>query len=123
MSDLINKWHISEKVVVDTEYWNNLPNGNNYQGSKFNISIGHCTPPVFVRAGQQVCGGDNYWKTEKAFGVAVLEYLKDDWNNHYPKILGYLKKKRDLDLMACQSFVDQMQKIINESKQGSRDEY
>lgn len=115
MSDLIEKWRKNEWELEEAKKWNDLPEGQRYQQDSFNISKSHCTAPMLCRAGQQTCGGKNYWETEKAFNQAILQYLIDGWSDHYPVIIEIMRQKERESLRNCQSFVDGMQKLISES--------
>ena len=113
MDDRIKKWKQAESARKNAEKWNDLPNSKkDIHYSEFKISIAHCSPPKLVRSGQQHCGGKNYWDTEEGFNQAILKYLVDNWDDHYPKILEILKAKELDALMACQSYIDEMQELL-----------
>jgi len=108
-----DKWEKAKRAVIDAKRWNDLPSGKKYDGAAFEISLTHCEFPILVRAGQQVCGGHNYWETDKAFGVAILEYLLTDWDGHFNKIIKIMERKECEELKKCQSYVDELQRLIN----------
>lgn len=115
MTDLrLKRYQKAKATRNEAQAWNALPDGPKYQGSKFAISLPHCRPPKLIRAGQQTCGGTNYWETEHDFNLAILQYLVDDWDNVYPKVLEILRKKEQAALKDCQFFIDELQKAINE---------
>jgi len=102
-----------KNAVTAANAWNNLPNGTRYQGDKFDISVAHCKPPKLCRAGQQSCGGRNYWETEEAFNNTILEYIVENWESIYPDVRQRMKDKEAKALQACQSFIDDMQSRID----------
>lgn len=116
MRDLIQDWRNSKIERENAESWNDLPNGRRYQNDKFNISEPHSRKPMLCRAGQQTCGGNNYWKTGEEFNAAMLQYLIDGWADHYPHIIKLMKEKENQALKQCQSYVDKMQGLINDAE-------
>lgn len=116
----IHAWKKAKKSRESAESWNNLPNGNKYQNDSFAISLAHCKAPQLNRAGQQHCGGQNYWETEAGFNEAILEHIVKDWTSIYPKVLDILKNKEAAKLQACQEYINQMQAFINESSEQSK---
>lgn len=115
-NQLLKNWQEAKRAKEEFIQWNNLPNGQKYMNDNFDISILHCTPPVLQRAGQQYQGGKNYWETSKEVGMATLEYLAKNWEDHFPKILEILEKKERENLLECQKFIDEMTEKINNAK-------
>ena len=116
MSDQnVKFWQETKKSRELAERWNNLPNGPKYQNNhdSFAISIAHCKPPQLVRAGQQSCGGKNYWETDEKFSKAILEYLVNNWNSVYPEVMEIMKAKERKALLDCQEYVTNLQNLIN----------
>jgi len=111
----IKKYQDAKRARKEAEEWNDLPNGRKYQNDKFNISSAHCIAPMLCRMGQQSSGGSNYWKTEKNFNQAILDYIIFNWKVIYLGVLERMKKQETDALKECQSFIDEMQKIINEN--------
>jgi hypothetical protein len=114
MSDLVNKWHEAKRARAQAEEWNYLPKGQSYSNSTFQISQAHSKAPVLVRHGQQVCGGTNYWETDKAFNDAILTHVVESWSGIYPHVLEVLIRREREALKACQAYVDEMQAAISE---------
>ena len=112
-NDKLKRYNEAKKAVVEAEKWNNLPKGRKYQNDAFLISESHCTAPILVRAGQQYCGGNNYWNTEKELNNALLSHIVENWAEIYPAILVRLRKKEAESLRNCQVFIDDMQKAID----------
>lgn len=116
MSDkLVNDWQAAKSATNKAKRWQNLPLGNRYQNDTFSISVAHCQPPKLVRAGQQCCGGQNYWETEKEFNAAILEYLVSNWSEIYPSVISMMETKERQALIACQSYIDDLQKLIGDA--------
>lgn len=116
MDERLKQWQDAKDTREAAEKWNNL-HGPRYRNDDFEISIAHCTAPKLTRAGQQNCGGQtNYWETKPEFNLAILEYLIFHWKEIYPHVLEILKKKEQLALENCQSYIDEIQNIINYSK-------
>lgn len=113
MSDLINNWNKAKDNVLKAEQWQNLPNGRKYHNDKFDISIAHCDSLKLVRAGQQVCGGNNYWKSPEALNNEILGYIMDEWESIYPKVLKRLQEKEKKALLNCQEYITEMQGLID----------
>lgn len=115
MSDInIKSWEQAKSARQAAESWNNLPNGRAYQNDTFSISLAHCKAPALVRAGQQSCGGQNYWETEKDFNLTILEWLVENWKTISPEIIQMMKDKEASKLKACQEYVTKMQDLINQ---------
>lgn len=94
MSDqLVKEWQSAKNAVNNAKSWQALPNGPRYQTDSFSISITHCVPPKLTRAGQQSCGGKNYWETEEAFNKAILAYIVNNWKDVYPEVLKIMERK------------------------------
>lgn len=110
-------WDKAKTAVQRAKAWQNLPNGPRYENDTFAISLAHCKPPTIVRAGQRVCGGQNYWETEQEFNLAILEYIVKDWKEVYLKVMAIMEKKEKDALIDLQSYVDSMQNMINEAKE------
>lgn len=110
-------WDAAKRAVERARAWQNLPNGPRYGNDTFAISLAHCKAPVLVRAGQQDCGGQNYWETERELNQAILEYIVKDWKEIYPKVIAMMEKKEKDALLDLQSYVDSMQNMINEAKE------
>jgi len=113
MDDRIRKWKDAEIAHKNAEEWNDLPNGRKYSHSDFDISIAHCKPPTLSRMGQKHQGDRTYWETEEEFNQAMLRYLVDNWDSHYPKILEILKQNELVALNDCQSYIDEVQYFIS----------
>lgn len=121
MSELLQKWKNATTVLEEFDRWNNLPNGPKYRDSiKFNISQAHCVAPNLVRAGQQNCGGQNYWKTSKAVDSAILEWLVNNWDTVQKGVREILKDKEHQALLNCEQFVEEMQATIDNAKMQER---
>ena len=111
---MVNEWRKNKRARKDAEKWNDLPNGQKYSSREtFEISVAHSTIPVLVRAGQQVHAGTNYWNSGKELNKATLEYIADNWDEHYPHILNIMKEKEKASLLKCQEHVDEMQSLID----------
>lgn len=118
MSDqLVKEWQSAKNAVNNAKSWQALPNGRAYQNDSFSISLAHCVPPKLVRAGQQYQGGQNYWETEKEFNQAILAYIVNNWQTVYPEIIKIMEEKERTALIACQSYVDNLQSLITEANQ------
>ncbi len=117
MSDIrLKELDRAKRAVKKAKEWNDLPKGRKYGNSKFKISIAHCNVPKLIRGGQQVCGGNNYWETDEDFGNAILKYLVDGWDDHYPQIIKILENDEKKALQACQSYIDEMQMEIKKAQ-------
>ncbi len=112
-NSLIQDYKNAQKNADEAKEWNDLPNGRVYQSDSFDISEAHCTPPVLVRAGQQYCGGQNYWESNEEFNNALLTYIISDWDNIYTYVMEIMNKRKDEKLKKCQTFIDEMQELIN----------
>lgn len=114
MSDLLKKWKDAKNAVQAAESWQNKPKSENrYDGTRFAISPAHSKSPMFVRCGQHYSGGENYWESPKELNEALKQVLLDDFDNMYAKALKILKEKERQALLDCQSFIDEMQELIN----------
>ena len=116
MSELVVIWKEAKEARINAQKWNALPDGKKYQTDKFDISLPHCTLPMLNRAGQQKCGGQNFWKTEKLFNRAILEYLINDWKDIFPQVIKRMCQAEEKALIECQTYVDELQANINEVK-------
>jgi len=96
---LIDNWQKIKNTIKKAEDWNNLPKGKKYSGSKFEISIPHCKPPMLSRMGQQYAGSQAYWETDQDFSLAILEYIVSEWGDIYPKVIERLKEKEQYALL------------------------
>ena len=112
---MVDLWKEARETRVKAEKWNDLPNGKKYTKSDFAISIAHCNKPMLNRMGQQYCGSQSYWETEAGFNSAILEYIVKNWESIFPEVHQILKDKESNTLKDCQSYVDEMQKLIDES--------
>lgn len=115
---LLKNWQADKQAAEEAKKWNNLPNGERYQNADFRISLAHSAPPSLTRMGQQYCGGQTYWKTQNNFDIMILKYLVDNWDEHSPKIIKMMEDQERKSLQKCQEFIDNLQKKIDESKQG-----
>ena len=107
-------WKEARDARIKAQEWNGLPFGEKYTPQDtFAISKAHCTAPVLVRAGQKHCGGTNYWNTEKEFNNAIRDFLVDNWDAIYPKVIARMQAKEDQALLDCQEYIDQLQSLIN----------
>ncbi len=113
MNKSIDNWKQKKEAVRKAKEWNNLPNGPKYQRGAFLISISHCSTPMLSRMGQQTCGGKSYWETGEEFNKAILKYLINHWGNIYPKVIEAMEKEEKEALLKCQSYIDEMQKVID----------
>lgn len=113
---LVKIWDQNKLATKKAKYWNDLPNGKSYCRSTFEISKDHCVAPQLVRDGQRYSGDQNYWNTEEIFNQMILKYLVDNWDEHYPKIIKMMEDQEKESLKACQSFIDELQQLINEVK-------
>lgn len=110
----IKEWKAAKQAVSSAKFWQNLPQGQSYSsGDSFEISIAHSKPPMLMRAGQQAAGGRNYWETDNLFNQAMLAYLVQNWSAHYPEIIKIMEQKERAALLACQTYVDEMQALIS----------
>lgn len=117
MSDkLIEIWQRAKIATETAEEWNNLPDGTKYENSTFQISTAHCKAPQLTRTGQQYHSGKNYWETKAEFNLTILEYIIDNWKEIYPKVLDRMKLKEREALKACKSYIDEMQRLIDEAE-------
>ena len=112
----VKEWKIAQRARQNAEAWQALPSGPRYENDRFSISLVHCTAPMLTRAGQQSCGGKNYWETEKEFNHAILEWIVGNWQEVYLGVLDILKKKEVAALQDCQDYINQMQAMIDASK-------
>lgn len=113
---LIDNYNKAKSSRQKAKEWQDLPNCERYtKDHKFEISLAHCDPPGLTRAGQRYAGDNNYWKTESDFNKAILKYLVENWEDIYPSVLKKLKQKEQEAIQDCQSFIDDMQNMINES--------
>jgi hypothetical protein len=113
MDKRLEKYYKAKSAVKSAKKWNDLPNGQRYQGDTFPISIAHCSAPKLVRCGQQYAGGKNYWDTDEPLNNAILKYIVDKWDDISPDIFAILEKKEADALLECQTFIDEMQAEIN----------
>lgn len=116
MSEKIKVWQNAKNAVQQAKSWQLLPSGPRYQNDSFSISIAHCKAPQLVRAGQQSCGGKNYWETEADFNKAILEYLIGNWTTVYPEVIKMMEEKERKALIDCQEYVDGLQNLIDQAK-------
>ncbi|MDY6896176.1 MAG: hypothetical protein SVO01_12300 [Thermotogota bacterium] len=107
-------YHGAKEAREKAEEWNNLPHGRKYQDDTFDISVAQSKVPSLIRIGQQKHGGQNYWESNSKFNQAILEYLVSTWDEHFPRILNILKEKEQKALKDCQSYIDEMQSMIDE---------
>jgi hypothetical protein len=108
-------YHGAKEAREEAEKWNNLPHGQKYKDDEFDISAAHCKAPSLVRVGQKRQGGQNHWVSERGLNQAILEYLASTWDEHFPRILNILKEKEQKALKDCQSYIDEMQGMIDEA--------
>ena len=113
----VKDWQEKSAAVQAAKAWQRLPNGPKYQNDSFAISIAHCKAPQLVRAGQQSCGGNNYWETGKELNQAILEFLVKNWNGIYPEVIKIMEDKEKAALLDLQSYVDSVQNLINIAKE------
>ena len=116
MSTLLKEWQKKKEDLKKAREWNDLPSGPKYENASFTISIVHCSSPTLVRAGQQNCGGQNYWNTPDAMNKAILAYLVANWERVWPEVEKILEVEERAALIACQSHVDEMQNAINAAR-------
>lgn len=116
MSEKMKLWQNCKNAVSAAKSWQALPSGPYYQNDTFAISLAHCKAPQLVRAGQQSCGGRNYWETEEAFNKAILEYIVGNWQAVYPEVLKIMEEKERKALIACQDYVKGLQELIDQAE-------
>ena len=112
---LLKDWEKNKEAIKKAKEWNDLPNGKSYCGGTFEISKDHCNPPMLTRMGQQVCGGQTYWKTENKFNDMILRYLVDNWEEHYPKIIKMMEHEERESLKKCKSYIEEMLNKIEDA--------
>ena len=113
---LLKRWQEDKIALKRAKEWNDLPNGRKYnEDQSFEISKAHCRPPILVRIGQQSHGGQNYWNTEEEFDQMILNYLDDDWDNHYPKIIKMMEEKERESLQECKTYINEMLNKIEDA--------
>ena len=106
MSDAYEKYLAAERAVSMAENWMALPHGPRYQGDRFDISPAHCTLKL-QRAGQQSCGGQNYWEAPKELASALLRVLAKSEDMLAPA-MSVLRMTRDKALADCREYVDDL---------------
>lgn len=99
-----------EDILKKSLKWNDLPNGQKYMNDTFAISPAHCKLSL-MRAGQQYCGGQNYWDAPPELCEAVLKVICQD-KTIINRALELLKKHKDNGLKDCkQEISDILAKI------------
>lgn len=116
MSEKMKVWYAARSAVNNAKSWQSLPSGPRYQNDSFSISIAHSKPPQLVRAGQQSCGGKNYWETEESLNLAILAYVVGNWQDVYPEVIKLLEEKERIALIDCQQYVKGLQELIDQAK-------
>lgn len=106
-------WQEKKRAVAEAERWNNLPNGPKYMNDTFAIYTNQSKAPTLIRYGQQYVGGTNYWESPKEMNLAILEYLARNWDSIYPEVLKSMKEDESKALQDCQSWVSEMQALID----------
>ena len=110
---MVGKWKKAKLERESAEKWNNLPKGKRYQNDDFGLMVSHSTAPMLMRGGQRYSGDKNYWKSDAGLNAVILEYIIDKWDDLYPKMLERLKRKEAIALKECQSYVNEMQAMID----------
>ena len=66
-----------------------------------------------MRCGQRTCGGTNYWESPKGLNEAIKKYVISNWDKIAPGIIESMRQEERDALKDCQSYVDEMQKLIS----------
>lgn len=120
--ELYDAYVEAKNAVKRANEWNDLPNGPKYQADTMAISSAHCKAPMLMRAGQQSCGGRNYWESPQELNQAILDVIIMDQKNIIAKAILLLEETENALLVKTQGFVDELQGKINKSKCGKAGE-
>lgn len=97
---------INAKIDTDEAIkWNELPNGETYCDAKFEIT--HTSSITLTRSGQQVCGGNNYWKSPEVLNKAIIEVIASD-NTIIERAIEVIKEKERQAIIDCRSFAEEL---------------
>ena len=117
MSDKLRVLKEAERNLGECIKWHALGEKETRNGVLCGISSAHCEGKIkLVRAGQFSTGGKNYWDSPQALNDEIKEYVIVNFNEIYPELLKSLESKRSAALQDCQSFIDEMQRAINDDK-------
>jgi hypothetical protein len=116
--ELYAAYVVAKNAVNRANEWNDLPDGPKYQNDTMSISPAHCRPPMLMRAGQQSCGGKNYWESPQELNQAILEVIVMDQKNIIRKAILLLEENESVALLKTQAFVSELQIKIDNTKTG-----
>ena len=115
--ELYDSYLEAKNAVKWAKEWNDLPNGRKYQTDSMSISIAHCKAPMLMRAGQQCCGGKNYWESPKELNEAILNVIIMEQKSIITKAILILERKEHDRLVEIQKFVDELQEKIKKTQE------
>ena len=103
-------------AVRKAEEWNDLPNGPKYMEND-TFKIVHSTESCLrlVRAGQQYCGGKNYWLSPDELNCAIRDIIASD-NTIITRAIDLLKEKHRLAIIDAKGFAEDLLKQVKEAE-------
>ena len=116
MATPFEQWEAARRNRVYAEEWDNLPTGPRYQGDAFSISKAHSTIKL-TRAGQQSCGGKNYWESPATLNDAILTVLIRRQKELIAEAIAELRERERVALVACEAFAEEMRQKIDSAKE------
>ena len=111
----INEISTRKDAVRRAEEWNNLPNGPKYMNADFKIVHNTDSCLKLVRAGQQSCGGKNYWTSPAELNCAIRDIIASD-NTIITRAIDLLKEKHRLAIIDAKGFAEDLLKQVKEAE-------
>lgn len=106
--ELYDSYIKAKNAVERAKEWDDLPNGKKYQYDSMSISPAHCKAPMLMRAGQQSCGGNNYWESPKELNEAILEIIIMEQKTIIAKAILLLEETERGRLEATKKFIERI---------------
>ena len=113
--ELYDNYVKAKNAVVRAKEWDDLPSGKKYQTDSMSISPAHCKAPMLMRAGQQSCGGNNYWESPKELNDAILEIIIMEQKTIIAKAILLLEETERAQLDKTQKFIAELQDKIEKA--------
>lgn len=114
--ELYDNYVKAQNAVVRAKEWVDLPNGKNYRSDAMAISLAHCKAPMLMRAGQQSCGGQNYWESPKDLNDAILKIIIMEQKTIIAKAILLLEETEMAQLDKTQEFIAELQDKVEKAK-------